>query len=127
MSRTIHPDLAPGRPPSTTARPLRSWCSVALLLVLLGGCGPIASTGPMLQARDLVDLAKAAGSAQFAMYEFTMAREYLAKAREEWAYSDFQKAREYSDLAADFAKRAMARTKRDAVTTPTTEPVRALP
>lgn len=127
MSRTIHPDLAPGRPPATTARPLRSWCSLALLLVLLGGCGPIASTGPMLQARDLVDLAKAAGSERFAMYEFTMAREYLAKAREEWAYSDFQKAREYSDLAADYAKRAMARTKRDAVTTPTTEPVRALP
>jgi len=127
MSRTIHPDLAPGRPPATTATALRGWGSLALLLLLLGGCGPIASTGPMLQARDLVDLAKAAGSEQFAMYEFTMAREYLAKAREEWAYSDFQKAREYSDLAADYAKRAMARTKRGAVTTPTTEPVRALP
>ncbi len=127
MSRIIHPVQAPVRPPSTTAKKRCGWCSFALLLLLLGGCGPIASTGPMLQARDLVDLAKAAGSEQFAMYEFTMAREYLAKAREEWAYSDFQKAREYSDLAADFAKRAMARTKRDAVTTPTTEPVRALP
>ena len=127
MSRTNHPDLAPGRPPSATARAARSWCSLALLLLLLGGCGPIASTGPMLRARDLVDFARAAGSERFAMYEFTMAREYLAKAREEWAYSDFQKAREYSDLAADYAKRAMARTKRDAVTTPTTEPVRALP
>lgn len=81
----------------------------------------------MLHARDLVEFARAAGSERFAMYEFTMAREYLAKAREEWAYSDFQKAREYSDLAADFAKRAMARTKREAVTTPSTEPVRALP
>jgi hypothetical protein len=127
MSRTIHPDLAPGRPTATTATALRGWGSLALLLLLLGGCGPIASTGPMLQARDLVEFARAAGSERFAMYEFTMAREYLAKAREEWAYSDFQKAREYSDLAADYAKRAMARTKRDAVTTPTTEPVRALP
>jgi hypothetical protein len=127
MSRTIHPDLAPGRPAAPTDTALRGWGSLALLLVLLGGCGPIASTGPMLQARDLVDLAKAAGSERFAMYEFTMAREYLAKAREEWAYSDFQKAREYSDLAADYAKRAMARTKREAVTNPSTEPVRALP
>ena len=127
MSRTIHPDLAPGLQHLPAAGAGLSWCSLALLLLLLGGCGPIASTGPMLQARDLVEDARAAGSERFAMYEFTMAREYLAKAREEWAYSDFQKASEYSDLAADFAKRAMARTKRDAVTTPTTEPVRALP
>lgn len=125
MSRIIHPVQAPVRLAATRAG--LSWCSLALLLLLLGGCGPIASTGPMLQARDLVEFARGAGSERFAMYEFTMAREYLAKAREEWAYSDFQKAREYSDLAADFAKRAMARTKRDAVTTPTTEPVRALP
>ena len=127
MSRTIHPDPAAGRPQAPSARRGQPWCSLALLLLLLGGCGPIASTGPMLQARDLVEFARAAGSERFAMYEFTMAREYLAKAREEWAYSDFQKAREYSDLAADFAKRAVARTKRDAVTTPATEPVRALP
>lgn len=124
MSRIIHPVRALGWLTATRAGLV--WYSLALLL-LLGGCGPIASTGPMLHARDLVDLAKAAGSERFAMYEFTMAREYLAKAREEWAYSDFQKAREYSDLAADFAKRAMARTKREAVTTPSTEPVRALP
>lgn len=61
------------------------------------------------------------------MYEYVMAREYLAKAREEWSYSDFQKAREYSDLAADFAKKAMARTKRESVTNPSPEPVRAQP
>ena len=127
MSPSIHPDQAVRRPEAAPAPAGISWFSIALLLLLLGACGPIASTGPMLQARDLVEDAKAAGSERFAMYEFTMAREYLAKAREEWAYSDFQKAREYSDLAADYAKRAMARTKRDAVTTPTTEPVRALP
>ena len=127
MSQSIHSDQAPCRAAGATAKAWRTGCILALLLLLLGGCGPIASTGPMLQARDLVEFARAAGSERFAMYEFTMAREYLAKAREEWAYSDFQKAREYSDLAADYAKRAMARTKRDAVTTPTTEPVRALP
>ncbi len=127
MSHSIHPDQALRRPAPAAGKAWRIWCSLALLLLLLGGCGPIASTGPMLQARDLVAYAQGTGSERFAMYEFTMAREYLAKAREEWAYSDFQKAREYSDLAADYAKRAIARTKRDAVTTPTTEPVRALP
>ena len=127
MSRSNHPDLAPGLARAARRTALLRGCGALLLLLTLGACGPIASTGPMLRARDLVEFARAAGSERFAMYEFAMAREYLAKSREEWSYSDFQKSREYADLAADYAKRAMARTKRESVTTPTPEPVRAQP
>ena len=127
MRRNHHPDPAPGLRGAASGSVVPLWAAATLLFVLLAGCGPIASTGPMLRARDLVDAARAAGSERFAMYEYTMAREYLAKAREEWSYSDFQKSREYSDLAADFAKRAMARTKRDSVSTPSPEPVRVQP
>lgn len=127
MSRSNHPDLTQGPAGAGRAAALFRIAAALLLLVTLDACGPIASTGPMLRARDLVEVARAAGSERFAMYEYAMAREYLAKAREEWSYSDFQKAREYSDLAADYAKRAMARTERESVTNPTPEPVRAQP
>lgn len=149
MSRSILTVLAPLVAKATCPEALLRRGGALLLLFTLGACGPIASTGPMLRARDLVELARAAGSERFAMYEFAVAREYLAKSREEWSYSDFQKSREYADLAAKCAKQAIAlskreavpnrdalpvptrealsTSKRDALTTPVSEPCRALP
>ena len=40
------------------------------------------------------------------MYEYTAAREYLQKAREEHAYSDFWASRIYADKALDYAVKA---------------------
>ena len=52
---------------------------------------------------------EATGAEAYATYEFVSAQEYLEKAREEWAYSDYQKALEYAERALQFAEQAYER------------------
>ncbi|MGA9521863.1 MAG: DUF4398 domain-containing protein [Myxococcaceae bacterium] len=73
-----------------------------VLLVLLGAlsaCGPVQSTAYLLDADVALEAARTANAEKYAPYEFTAARLYLHKAREEVGYSDY-------DVALDFAKKA---------------------
>ena len=82
------------------------------LLGLLGlgsGCGPVVSGVRILKASVELSETEAAGARETALYEYTVAEEYLKKAREEHAYSEFWYARRYVDKALLYAKEARSR------------------
>lgn len=88
----------------------RLWPIVATLVALTGvGCGPIVGGVQIVNADIAVNAAKNAGGEKYAQYEYTMAREYLKKAREENAYSDFHGARIYAEKAIKYAELAESR------------------
>ena len=87
------------------------WALVASLALFVG-CGPILSTQTLSDAETAIEAARAAGADRSAVYEYTSAVEYLEKAREEWAYSDFQHALEYAQRAVTFAQQAFERAQR---------------
>lgn len=79
------------------------------LLVAFGAltaCGPIQSTAFLLDADVALEAARTAGAEKYAPYEFTSARLYLLKAREEVGYSDFQVAVDFAKKASQFANEA---------------------
>jgi hypothetical protein len=81
--------------------------AIILLSVFAGtGCGPIVSGVQIVNANIALSSAATAGAKRAAVYEYTAAKEYLQKAREEHAYSDFWAARIYADKALDYAVRA---------------------
>lgn len=75
-------------------------------LSLSAGCGPIVSGVQTIKANVAISSAETAGAQRLAIYEYTAAREYLQKSREEHAYSDFWAARLYADKALDYALKA---------------------
>jgi hypothetical protein len=79
------------------------------LLGLVSGCGPVVSGVKILSASVRLSETETAGARETALYEFTMAEEYLKKAREEHAYSEFWYARRYVDKALLYAKEARSR------------------
>lgn len=81
--------------------PLVVVCAVAL--PLLTGCGPILSTYLILSAQADLEGAKAAEAEKYAVYEYTMASEYLHKAREEQGYADFGPSIDYAFKAEEMA------------------------
>jgi hypothetical protein len=81
----------------------------AIILLSIGassGCGPVVSGVQIVNANIALSTAATAGAKRAAVYEYTAAKEYLQKAREEHAYSDFWAARIYADKALDYAVRA---------------------
>lgn len=74
-------------------------CGLALTLPLLASCGPITSTARIMAAQVQIDVATRAQADKYALYEISRAREYLHKAREEQAYSDFEVAAKFADQA----------------------------
>jgi hypothetical protein len=92
----------------------RPLAAIALCLALAAetGCGPIRYTGRVTRtASREVEAARAAGAASLAPYWFTLAVEYLAKAREEAGEGDFQAATRLGDRAAAAARRAAAQSR----------------
>lgn len=87
------------------------------LLALLAGCGPVQSTGALIDADVEIEGARAAGAASAAPYEFTSAEAYLHKAREESGYAQYESAITYAtrarELAKDARKKAIAASNRD--------------
>ena len=79
---------------------------VGALLSFGAGCGPIVSGMKILRADVDLSEAETAGAKVSALYEHTAATEYLAKAREEHAYSEFWTARRYADKAIGYADKA---------------------
>lgn len=91
---------------------------LGLLLALvaipvLGGCGPTLSTYLIINAQAQLDGAEAADAEKFAVYEYTAANEYLAKAREEQGYADFGPAIDYAYKAQELARQAQERAEKE--------------
>ena len=83
---------------------------VLLLLVFLGvstGCGPVVSGLKIMRADIRLSEAETAGAKTHALYSYASAQEYLKKAREEHAYSEFWTARKYAQKALDYAQEAL--------------------
>ena len=51
---------------------------------------PIQSQVALKEAKDSLDMARQAGAPEIAPFEWTMAWEYLQKAKEEHGYSDYK-------------------------------------
>lgn len=72
-------------------------------------CGPVTASRDLRSAGDEVESARETSAPYEAVYEFALADEYLQKAREEWAYSNWQKAERYAELAREYAADAVDR------------------
>jgi hypothetical protein len=84
---------------------MRGWLLVAALVV---GCGPVTYINQVTRkASTDVEAARAAQADQYAPYYFTLAVEYLRKAREEAAHADFQSANRLGRMASRAARRAV--------------------
>ncbi len=90
------------------SRVLARYGAPAVIAVSLG-CAPIVGSVELVNADIAVNAAESAGAPKYAVYEFTMAKEYLKKAREESGYSDFAAARVYAEKALKYAETARAR------------------
>jgi hypothetical protein len=76
-------------------------------LLMLVACGPIEYVNQVTRkASSAVDEAKDKRADQLAPYEYTLAVEYLHKAREEASFADFQAANRFGRKAAEAAKLA---------------------
>jgi len=80
----------------------------ALLAATLGACGPVTYINEVTRrAAGDVEAARAAQADQYAPYWYTLAVEYLRKAREEAAHSDFEAANRFGRMASKAARRAV--------------------
>jgi hypothetical protein len=87
---------------------MRRWL-LALGLVTLVGCGPIAYVqGVTYHAEAAIDSARAAQADKYSPYYWTRATQYLHMAREVAAHADFQGATRFGRLATEAAKQAEA-------------------
>jgi hypothetical protein len=84
---------------------------IALTWFVMGtsGCGPISSTHAIAEATVAVEAATGVDAKRYAAYEFTLAYEYLRKAREEEGYADYQAAINLANAARKFAEEAKER------------------
>lgn len=92
----------------------RAWLLVSIVgwtslwLGGTGGCGSVLYINQVTRkASASVAAAEAVNAAEYAPYEYTLAREYLHKAREEAAHADFQAANRFgrkAETAADEAR-----------------------
>lgn len=71
------------------------------------GCAPVTGTVQIVNAKLALAEAEDAGARRYATYEYTMAREYLRKAREEQGSSDFRASRLFSRKARRYAENAL--------------------
>lgn len=85
-----------------------------LILVALVGCGPVQSTSLIVDAQAELAAARTAQAEELSPFEFVAAEAYLAKAREEQSYSDFEIAVDYAQRSLDCAR--VARMRAEAAT-----------
>jgi len=84
----------------------KSFITVALLVGLPGCYAATRATVDLGQAEQQLAAARAAGAPERAVYAWTMADEYMKKARDEWARSDYQRADEMVNKATEWAAKA---------------------
>ena len=78
--------------------------ALVLSTLVLGGCyAGVRGTVKLVEADQELAKARAAGAQSHATYEWTMADEYMKKARDEWARSDFQSAEQLTKKAKKWA------------------------
>ena len=82
-----------------------------LILVLPGCYAATKATVDMASAQQQLEVARSLGAPERATYAWTMADEYMKKAKDEWSRSDYQaadtllkQARHWADQAASIAK-----------------------
>ena len=81
--------------------------AISILMITLAGCyAATRSTVDLAQAQQKLEMARAAGAPQQATYAWTMADEYLKKARDEWSRSDYQAADELLKKALHWSEQA---------------------
>lgn len=86
---------------------MRLALAVALALALVG-CGPVIYINQVTRkAASDVEAARAAQADQYAPYHYTLAVEYLRKAREEAAHADFEAANRLGRQASAAARKAV--------------------
>lgn len=79
---------------------------IPAIAVLQTACGPIRATTGVVDARAAIRSAEEAQADSVALYEMTLAREYLQKAREEMGYNDYYVAEQLSLKAIELATAA---------------------
>jgi len=77
-----------------------------IALATLAGCGPIQSTGALIDADVELEGARAAGAATGAPYEFASAEAYLHKAREKVGYAHYEAAITFASKSRELSKEA---------------------
>lgn len=77
-----------------------------LALAPLAGCGPIQSTGALIDADVEIEGARAAGASTAAPLEFHSAEAYLHKARELAGHAQYESATTFASKARELAKEA---------------------
>jgi len=95
---------------------LRVSLLAAIAVAALTGCGPVTYINEVTRrATADVEAARTARADRFAPYYFTLAVEYLRKAREEAAHADFQAANRLGKKASQAARQAIEQSlqKRD--------------
>lgn len=70
------------------------------------GCGPVLYTVAIGDAAELVEAARQAGAEREAPYEFYVAQEHLAKAREFAGEAEYQNALDMAGVAEENARQA---------------------
>lgn len=100
--------VSPARWYLSAMRGQRVWLAFAVFVTTGAvGCGPVEYIGQVTRrASGAVAEAKAARADQLAPYEYTLAVEYLHKAREEAAHADFQAANRFGRKSSAAAKKA---------------------
>jgi len=81
--------------------------SVGILALSLSGCAATQAAIHIGKANKAVERAKEKGAPEYAVYEYTMAENYLKKSREEAGYSDFRDSVDLSNGAAEWADKAV--------------------
>jgi len=86
---------------------VRRFVVAAGILGSLWGCGPVNSAIALRDAREALDMARQAEAPDVAPYEWTMAKAYLDKAREEQGYADYKMSVELAERTAELAQFAV--------------------
>jgi len=87
------------------------WIALLMAVALVEtACGPIRATTGMTDARLAIQDAEAEGADAVALYEMTLAREYLGKAREELGFNDYYMAEQLALKAVELADLALEKT-----------------
>ncbi|MBM4392262.1 MAG: DUF4398 domain-containing protein [Deltaproteobacteria bacterium] len=83
--------------------------ALAFLPLVLSGCAA-RSAYTLLNADRALQKARQAGAEEKSAYEYTLASEYLAKAREENTYSEYHISERLAKTSMEFALRALENT-----------------
>jgi hypothetical protein len=86
--------------------------SIALVVPLLAGCGPVSYAIDVSSAEEIVSEARAENADYYAPYELHFAEAQLAKAREEAAEGHYEDALEMVSVAEAYGRRALERSAR---------------